>query len=449
MNFKLWFCLITAFKLSKSDNKGDFLEELKKNLADIDLSNIEIKNEKLKNIHKNIFQNLLVENLETFFFNNTIKVAYLRNDEDKFSPISTLILFQPYLQYVSKSENLLKIFRGIVNITINFMEKDFYNSDASVVENSDNTYTFYSERRFHLENAGSFCKLLFDFYNLTQDSTIFDSNFQRMFPEFINSIKKMQKNLTDSGRYWFSKRIRTSEEGLLHTLGNPVKECGLVRSAFKPSDATTLLPFNIADNILLAEYLHRLSLILISKGINLKSAKEAYNISMKIKKAIEIFGIHSKNNGKEIFAFEVDGFGGVIKTDESSLPSLLSLPFFDLVEKNSEIYRNTREHIFSDENAYFFKGDQGEGIGNSKLLINMISLSSLLMKALTSNDENEIRDCLNFILSHSTYNGEIPRTISKKKGNKEDDKFSKENQALLLSLINMLGREKKEFLKEF
>lgn len=84
------------------------------------------------------------------------------------------------------------------------------------------------------------------------------------------------------------------------------------------------------------------------------------------------------------FAFEVDGFGGQIFMDDGNIPSLLSLPYLDFVEKNNEYYLNTRKALLSTQNSYFFKGNWGEGIGGPHTGYGMIWPMSILVRALTT-----------------------------------------------------------------
>ena len=86
----------------------------------------------------------------------------------------------------------------------------------------------------------------------------------------MKSVKELQKSSLNGSLYSFQKMIQTSEEGLIHNIGNPVRFCGLVKSGFKPSDTVCIFPFNIPTNILLGENLRNLSKLLISKGILLE-----------------------------------------------------------------------------------------------------------------------------------------------------------------------------------
>ena len=42
---------------------------------------------------------------------------------------------------------------------------------------------------------------------------------------------------------------------------------------------------------------------------------------------------------------------------------MLSLPYLGFLDKNDELYLNTREVVLSKYNPYFFNGTAGEGVG--------------------------------------------------------------------------------------
>jgi len=84
--------------------------------------------------------------------------------------------------------------------------------------------------------------------------------------------------------------------------------------------------------------------------------------------------------------------------DDANVPSLLSLPFLGFVSINDEIYRNTRELVLSlEENPYYFKGLAGEGVGGPHEGLKYIWPMAIIVRAITSNDDNEIMNCLTML----------------------------------------------------
>ena len=69
--------------------------------------------------------------------------------------------------------------------------------------------------------------------------------------------------------------------------------------------------------------------------------------------------------------------------------------YIGLITEEDPIYQNTRKYVWSDDNPFFFKGIVAEGIGGPHIGLDMIWPMSLIMKAFTSKDKNEIRYCIN------------------------------------------------------
>ena len=46
--------------------------------------------------------------------------------------------------------------------------------------------------------------------------------------------------------------------------------------------------------------------------------------------------------------------------DDANLPSLLSLPYLEFLNRDDELYKNTRKRLLDiNKNKYFFKGKEG------------------------------------------------------------------------------------------
>ena len=114
-----------------------------------------------------------------------------------------------------------------------------------------------------------------------------------------------------------------------------------------------------------------------------------------------------------IYAYEVDGFGNHLLMDDANVPSLLSLPYLGDVDLEDPIYQNTRRFVLSEHNPYFFKGSAGEGIGGPHIGYDMIWPMSIMMRAFTSTDSEEIRFCLNMLLDTDAGTGFIHESFHK------------------------------------
>jgi meiotically up-regulated gene 157 (Mug157) protein len=131
--------------------------------------------------------------------------------------------------------------------------------------------------------------------------------------------------------------------------------------------------------------------------------------------------VEHPKHGK-VYAFEVDGFGNAYFMDDANVPSLLALPYLDSIDLNDEVYQNTRKLVLSEDNPYFFKGTAGEGIGGPHIGYDMIWPMSIIMRAQTSSDDEEIRHCLRMLrdtdadtgFMHESFHKDNPSKFTRK-----------------------------------
>jgi len=121
---------------------------------------------------------------------------------------------------------------------------------------------------------------------------------------------------------------------------------------------------------------------------------ELLALAKEVEAAIQQHGVVTHPKYGKIYAFEVDGFGGAYMMDDSNVPSLLSLPYLGAIDKNDPVYQNTRKFVLSADNPYYFIGKAGEGIGGPHAGQDMIWPMSLSIRALTSEDKDEIKYCI-------------------------------------------------------
>ena len=192
-------------------------------------------------------------------------------------------------------------------------------------------------------------------------------------------------------------------------VGNPVNEnTSLVRSAFRPSDDATILPFLIPANAFMSVELEHLSIILQDRRVHTPSSMDSIAIIAEKARVISrgiANGIHENAVFKhpifsDVYAYEVDGYGGRIFMDDANLPSLLSLPLLGFVDRKDPVYQATRKMVLSSlGNPYYLTGHQFEGIGGPHIGIRHAWPMSLLVQIMTSDDDVEIMKLLGLLKS--------------------------------------------------
>jgi meiotically up-regulated gene 157 (Mug157) protein len=137
-----------------------------------------------------------------------------------------------------------------------------------------------------------------------------------------------------------------------------------------------------------------------------------------VETAVQRYGIVERAGYGKVYAYEVDGFGNYICMDDANIPSLLALPYLGYGKSTDEIYQNTRHLIWSKDNPYFFSGKVAEGIGGPHIGYDYIWPMSIIMRAMTSTSDSEIRGCIQTLRDTEGGTGFIHESFHKDDGTK-------------------------------
>ncbi|KAM0793773.1 hypothetical protein ACM66B_001191 [Microbotryomycetes sp. NB124-2] len=216
------------------------------------------------------------------------------------------------------------------------------------------------------------------------------------------------------GVYRFTRETRAgSETRPLGGLGEPARRTGLIKSAFRPSDDVTVFPFLVPANAFMASALKRMSRLLseaaaprsghaVAEDLDgvASLAKSAQALADELTRALwehAVVDVAQDGQKTKVFAYEVDGYGSALLADDANLPSLLSLPHLEFVTESDPVYVATRKLVLSDRQKWWYKGRAGEGIGGMHVGHGFIWPMSIITRALTSDDDEEILDCLDML----------------------------------------------------
>lgn len=136
-------------------------------------------------------------------------------------------------------------------------------------------------------------------------------------------------------------------------------------------------------------------------------------LAQEIDSALLKYGRSRDAKAGETWAYEVDGFGNQLLMDDANLPSLLGLPYLGCCTSDDAIYRRTRSRVLSPTNPYFFKGTAAEGVGGPHIGLDMIWPMSIIIRALTSSEESEIRQCLRWLKNTDAQAGFVHEAFHK------------------------------------
>jgi meiotically up-regulated gene 157 (Mug157) protein len=140
-----------------------------------------------------------------------------------------------------------------------------------------------------------------------------------------------------------------------------------------------------------------------------------------VEKAVKNYAIIDHLKTGSVYAYEVDGYGNCHFMDDANAPSLLSLPYMGYGSKEDKLYQRRRQFVLSKKNPYYFEGSAAKGIGSPHTGPNRIWPISIIMRALTSSRDREIKASLNTLRNtdggtgfmHESFNKDNPKDFSR------------------------------------
>ena len=166
---------------------------------------------------------------------------------------------------------------------------------------------------------------------------------------------------------------------------------------FRPSDDACKYPLSVPGNAFAVVSLRQLAAMTRKMFADEAFARDCEALVDEIRTALEKHALMRGAQGNAFWAYEVDGFGNQLFMDDANVPSLLGLPYLDFCKRDDARYRATRALAWSGRNPYFFSGKAAEGIGGPHEGLRMIWPMSIMIRALTSDDTGEIRQCLHWL----------------------------------------------------
>ena len=100
-----------------------------------------------------------------------------------------------------------------------------------------------------------------------------------------------------------------------------------------------------------------------------------------------------------IYAYEVDGLGHAILTDDANIPSLLSAPYLGYTTTSDTYYQNTRAFLLSQDNPSYYTGTVARGIGSYHTPDHWVWPLALIVQGLTATAAPEKQDVLGQLLN--------------------------------------------------
>ncbi len=329
----------------------------------------------------------------------------------------------PYIQLANEDKELKNMLRGtilrqfrciIIDPYANaFLDPHDPNPDHQWMTDKTDMKLELHERKWEIDSLCYPLRLAYQYWKVTGDASIFEEEWLVAIQNILKTFKEQQKK-NGQGPYTFQRTTERQLDTMSNNgMGNPVKPVGLIASAFRPSDDATTFQFLIPSNFFAVTSLRKAAEILNEVNKNTKLAKECQDLADEVNSALQKYAVYNHPKYGPIYAFEVDGFGNQLLMDDANVPSLLAMPYLGDVDVNNSIYQNTRKFVWSEDNPYFFKGKAGEGIGGPHIGYDMVWPMSIMMKAFTSQDDNEITTCIKMLMETNAGTGFMHESFHK------------------------------------
>lgn len=305
-----------------------------------------------------------------FISTGDIDAMWLRDSSFQIKPLLRFCNAEPVAEFV----------RGVIRSQTFFISVDPYanafNSSASGLcwhKDFEDQNPWVFERKWEIDSLVSFLDVSLGLLEKTNSSRHMDREWWIAVERVISVFEKEQNH--DPQTYVFLRPNAPRHDYLYPDgVGRPFANCGLIWSAFRPSDDACELPFNVAQNAYAAAQLERLATF-----AEQPIAARSLRIANEIRGAITNLAVFDEG-----YSYEVDGLGNSVNMDDANIPSLMSLPYLGFCDKDDEIYSKARRFSLSEKNPWFFSGEQVSHIGSPHTGANRVWPLAMAMEIITS-----------------------------------------------------------------
>ena len=305
-----------------------------------------------------------------FISTGDIDAMWLRDSSFQIKPLIRFCNAEPVAEFM----------RGVIRTQKFFISVDPYanafNSSASGHcwhKDFEDQDPWVFERKWEIDSLASFLDVSLGLAENSRDASHLDASWWRAAELVLETFEREQRHNPTSYRLF--RAGAPDHDHLSHGgFGAPFANCGLIWSAFRPSDDACELPFNVAQNAYAAAQLERLATF-----AEQPIAARGLRIANEIRGAIANLAVFDEG-----YSYEVDGLGNSVNMDDANIPSLLSLPYLGFCDKDDEIYSKARRFVLSEKNPWFFSGEQVSHIGSPHTGANRVWPLAMAMEIITS-----------------------------------------------------------------
>ncbi|WP_223548613.1 MULTISPECIES: glycoside hydrolase family 125 protein [Aestuariivivens] len=413
-----------------------------------------IKDEELAWLFENCYPNTLDTTVDYEIINGKPDTFIITGDIDAMWLRDSTAQVWPYMPLIKKDDKLKNLIKGLVNRQTKCILKDpyanaFYKDLSKKSEwESDKPTPIpgVHERKWEIDSLCYTIRLANEYYQRTQDPSIFDEDWNQAMQLVVKTLRTEQRKHGESPYTFIRQTTSMIDAPTFAGTGRPLKPVGLIASMFRPSDDATLFPFLIPSNIFAVISLKQLAAINKNVLNNSAFADECSRFANEVDEAIKQYAISNHLDFGNIYAYEVDGFGNKVFMDDANVPSLMSLAYLGAHKTTDSIYQNTRRFLLSDHNPYYLKGKAAEGQASPHTGKNKIWPMGIILRAMTSDNDQEIIKCLTMLKNTHAGTGFMHEAFNKDNPEDFNRSWFAWANTLFGELIIKIYRERKSIL---
>lgn len=334
-----------------------------------------------------------------------------------------------YIPLAKDNKEIRNLIKGVIKRQRYYISLDSYANAFKKEPDDHREFDDYPrnipivwERKYEIDSLCYPLRLTYLYWKATGDDSVLDESFLNCAEITVNQWLCEQEHILHSP-YRFTRNNCPEKDTLSNDgLGNDVAYTGMTWSGFRPSDDSCRYGYLVASNMFAVVVLGYLEEMLEHIGYDSEFIAVCKKLKEEINGGIEKYAVVESDEGKKIYACEVDGKGNDFRFDDANVPSLLSAPYLGFCGKNDEIYKNTRSYILSEKNPYYYEGKFAKGIGSPHTPDGYIWHIALSMQGLTSDSKDEILEILEMLertdagtyLMHEGFDANDPAKFTRK-----------------------------------
>lgn len=307
----------------------------------------------------------------------------------------------PYLHFAAEDDGIAAMIEAVSRRQIEFVLLDPYanafNAEANGAgHQSDLTdqSPWVWERKYEVDSLCYPIQLAYDLWQLTGRTAHLGDAFARAARVIID-LWRTEQHHEERSPYRFQRIDGPPTDTLVRDgRGSETAPTGLTWSAFRPSDDACTHGYNVPGNMFAAVELQHIKAIAIEVLGDTELAASARALRDDITRAVEAHTVVTTESHGEVYAYEVDGRGGILLLDDANVPSLLSLPLVGWCQTDDPLYLATRRFILSSANPTYVSGalasgTDSSGLGSPHTPAGHVWPIGLCIEALTTDDPAE------------------------------------------------------------